>query len=573
MTGSRSMPLTWGLRMSELPNGWTEVTFEDVVEVNPRKSIDLSADDLVTFVPMAAVDEVSGTIARPVERPLRDVSKGFTQFAENDVIFAKITPSMENGKSAVAAGLVNGIGFGSTEFHVFRSNGAVLPEFLWRFVRQEEFRDNAQRVMSGAVGQQRVPAEYLKAHPLPLPPFTEQKRIVAKISTLTARTTRARIALDRIPALVAKYKQRTLEFAFSGRLTSDWRQENAGLGPVTGRDRSAIRAKLALAGADDFEPPFAVPANWRWLALPELGDMDRGKSRHRPRNDRRLFGGPYPFVQTGDVRAADRYLTTFDETYSKFGLAQSRLWPVGTVCITIAANIAETTILGIEACFPDSIVGFLADPDKVSPDYVEFFIRTVRDDLSAFAPATAQKNINLGVLAAVRLPVPPPAEQAEIIRRIEAAFAWLDRVSDDHASASRLLSRLDSAIFIKAFRGELVPPDPNDESADALLKRVKLQQASRPPRVRKPVPRAKSIKEEHMTSDRNLEQILIEAADWVPAQTAFQRCGIGDGASTEDIELLYGQLRDLDKAGKLEVEAVLDNQGRKIYDRIRLKAV
>ncbi|MGO4319925.1 restriction endonuclease subunit S, partial [Agrobacterium sp. MCAB5] len=123
------------------------------------------------------------------------VSKGFTQFVDDDVIFAKITPSMENGKSAVARRVVNATGFGSTEFHVLRSTGAVVPEYLWRFVRRQEFRDNAQQVMSGAVGQQRVPAEYLKSHLLPLPPLPEQRLIVAKADRLINQTMQARAEL------------------------------------------------------------------------------------------------------------------------------------------------------------------------------------------------------------------------------------------------------------------------------------------------------------------------------------------------------------------------------------------
>jgi len=177
--------------MINLPKGWVSVSIEDVAEVNPKKSVNLSLDDIVTFVPMAAVDEVSGTIKEPLERPLRDVNRGFTQFVENDVLFAKITPSMENGKSAVAKNLANNIGFGSTEFHVFRSNGAVLPELLWHFIRQKKFRNDARKVMSGAVGQQRVPAEYLKKHIFNLPPLSEQTRIVAKIENLLLHTKNA----------------------------------------------------------------------------------------------------------------------------------------------------------------------------------------------------------------------------------------------------------------------------------------------------------------------------------------------------------------------------------------------
>lgn len=251
-----------------------------------------------------------------------------------------------------------------------------------------------------------------------------------------------------------------------------WRSHNENAQPVDGRSAAEIRSKYSTDQSDEFDPPFATPSTWRWLRLPEIGDLDRGKSRHRPRNDPKLFGGPYPFVQTGDVRAADRLLTEFSTTYSEFGLEQSRLWPIGTVCITIAANIAETAILGIEACFPDSVVGFLPDVDRVSGEFVEFFIRTMRSELEAFAPATAQKNINLNVLSSVRVPVPPVEEQAEIVRRIESAFGWLDRMAADHAAAARLLPKLDAAILAKAFRGELVPQDPNDEPASVLLEQI-----------------------------------------------------------------------------------------------------
>ena len=102
----------------------------------------------------------------------------------------------------------------------------------------------------------------------------------------------------------------------------------------------------------------SLPDGWCWATMPQLGELGRGKSKHRPRNDPRLLGGKYPFIQTGDVRRADTWLREFTATYSDVGLAQSKLWPAGTLCITIAANIAETAILTFDACFPDSVVGF-----------------------------------------------------------------------------------------------------------------------------------------------------------------------------------------------------------------------
>lgn len=98
---------------------------------------------------------------------------------------------------------------------------------------------------------------------------------------------------------------------------------------------------------------------WEYLTLDKLGSISRGKSKHRPRNDKILFGGKYPFIQTADVKAANLYLTEYKNTYNEKGLEQSKLWKAGTLCITIAANIAETAILGIDACFPDSIMGFV----------------------------------------------------------------------------------------------------------------------------------------------------------------------------------------------------------------------
>src|SRR5258706_115624 len=117
---------------------------------------------------------------------------------------------------------------------------------------------------------------------------------------------------------------------------------------------------------------------WIEARLDGLGQVSRGRSRHRPRDAAHLYGGPYPFVQTGDVKGADLYLTDYSQTYSEAGLEQSRLWPKGTLCITIAANIAETAILGMKACFPDSVIGFVADESKCDPRFVKYALDVVK---------------------------------------------------------------------------------------------------------------------------------------------------------------------------------------------------
>lgn len=159
-------------------------TLGEVCDINPRmpKAHGLADDDEVSFVPMAAVSETSGSIEAAHVRRYAEVKKGYTPFADNDVLFAKITPCMENGKAALARGLVGGLGFGSTEFHVLRAKDAVLPEWVYYFVRRESFRKEAKRNFTGTGGQQRVPAGFIASTAVPIPALAEQRRIVDLLS-------------------------------------------------------------------------------------------------------------------------------------------------------------------------------------------------------------------------------------------------------------------------------------------------------------------------------------------------------------------------------------------------------
>jgi type I restriction enzyme, S subunit len=198
-----------------------------------------------------------------------------------------------------------------------------------------------------------------------------------------------------------------------------------------------------------------LPEGWAWAPLPSLGELNRGKSRHRPRDAEHLYGGAYPFVQTGDIARSSGRITFHRQTYSDAGLAQSRLWPKKTVCITIAANIADSAILTYEACFPDSVVGFIALPTACLPEYVEFFIRTAREDLSRFAPATAQRNINLETLREVTVPLPPLAEQQRLVAAVEALLARVNAARQRLAKAPAILKRFRQSVLAAACSGRL----------------------------------------------------------------------------------------------------------------------
>lgn len=169
--------------------GWQEKELGEICEINPKKSeLKDKPDGLtVSFVPMAAVDEFSQEITSFAERKLGEVRKGYTYFRDGDVLFAKITPCMENGKVAIAKNLKNGVGFGTTEFHVVRPKAGVLSKWIYAIIRQLEFRDIAKTKMTGSAGQKRVPVQFLETFKIPLPPLAEQKKIVARLDSFSQK--------------------------------------------------------------------------------------------------------------------------------------------------------------------------------------------------------------------------------------------------------------------------------------------------------------------------------------------------------------------------------------------------
>ena len=167
-----------------------------------------------------------------------------------------------------------------------------------------------------------------------------------------------------------------------------------------------------------FGDPAENPNGYPIEKLASVGELNRGVSKARPRNNPALLGGPYPLIQTGEVTAAELYIDHYENTYSELGLAQNKMWPKGTLCITIAANIAQTAILGFEACFPDSVVGFVSG-ERVTQIYIHYWFGFFQKILEEQAPQVAQKNINLKILSELDVMVPPMELQQQFIRLVE----------------------------------------------------------------------------------------------------------------------------------------------------------
>ena len=167
-----------------------------------------------------------------------------------------------------------------------------------------------------------------------------------------------------------------------------------------------------------FGDPVKNTMDWEIKSLSELGEINRGVSKARPRNSPELLGGPYPLIQTGEVANAKTYITSFNSTYSEKGLAQSKMWPKGTLCITIAANIAQTSILTFDACFPDSVVGFISR-NMTNELFIHYWFSFFQKILDEQAPQVAQKNINLKILSELNVIVPPLSLQNRFAAFVE----------------------------------------------------------------------------------------------------------------------------------------------------------
>lgn len=260
----------------------------------------------------------------------------------------------------------------------------------------------------GGVGLKHITKGKLEAVEIPLPPLPEQKRIAA--------------ILDKADAIRRKRQQAI-------QLADDF---------------------LRAVFLDMFGDPVTNPKEWVLCPFSTVGTLDRGKSRHRPRNDPALLDGIHPLIQTGEVANSRGYIKEYSATYSDLGLAQSKKWDAGTLCITIAANIAKTGILTFPACFPDSVVGFIPN-NNVTVEFVQHWLGFLQKNLEANAPQAAQKNINLEILRGLLIPVPPMLEQ----EKFSAVVASILAVEEKITSSSCELGNAFDALCQKAFSGNL----------------------------------------------------------------------------------------------------------------------
>lgn len=307
---------------------------------------------------------------------------------------------------------------------VFRTGTKYSPDLLFYYLRLNE--QEIINTANGSTNQKFLSLKTFSKFPIPLPPtLAEQQRIVNRIESMFAKLDEAKEKAQNVVDGFETRKAAILHKAFTGELTAKWRKENG--------------------VSDD---------SWEEKTIGECGKWERGRSKHRPRNAPELFGGKYPFIQTGDIANADIYIYEHKQTLSEFGFQQSRLFPKDTLCITIAANIGKVAILTYDCCFPDSVVGFTPF-ENVDSKFMYYKINDMQKDLEAMAPATAQKNLNLKLLTSVSVQIPTLPEQVDIVRILDIIIEKENKAKQAAEAVLEQIDLLKKSILARAFRGEL----------------------------------------------------------------------------------------------------------------------
>ena len=469
----------------ELPNTWAFAPLSSIADVNPRSFCPLpsAVSQPVHFVPMSAVTEEFGGIDISARRPLGDVQKGYTSFLTNDVLLAKITPCMENGKLALVPPLQDHLAFGSTEFHVLRAKDQVQPSWLAYFLSQSAFRRLARQNMTGSAGQLRVATTWLSDALIPVAPATEQTRIVAKLEELLSDLDAGVAELKAAQKKLAQYRQSLLKAAVEGALTAAWRTQHqptetgAQLRQRILQERRARwearqLAKFAEQGKTppkDWQKKYPEPVQPDTSGLPELPQgwvwataemlFSWGSGDFLPASAQ--IDGDYPVYGGNGINGR--------HNAANVGHATIVIGRVGAHC----GNVFRTESA---AWVTDNAIYATAKNEFITWAHSELTMQAA--NLGSGSKGGAQPFISQKILNDTFIALPPIREQERILEEYVVALNSNEEMAASIAISLQQSTAQRQNILRAAFSGQLVPQDRHDEPASALLERIRAERAA-----------------------------------------------------------------------------------------------
>lgn len=470
----------------ELPNTWAFAPLSSIADVNPRSFCPLpsAVSQPVHFVPMSAVTEEFGGIDISARRPLGDVQKGYTSFLTNDVLLAKITPCMENGKLALVPPLQDHLAFGSTEFHVLRAKDQVQPSWLAYFLSQSAFRRLARQNMTGSAGQLRVATTWLSDALIPVAPATEQTRIVAKLEELLSDLDAGVAELKAAQKKLAQYRQSLLKAAVEGALTAAWRTQHQPtetgaqlLQRILQERRARWEARQLARFAEQGKTP---PKDWQ-KKYPEPVQPDTSGLPELPQGWVWATAEMLFSWGSGDFLPASAQIDGDYPVYGGNGInGRHNAANVGHATIVIGrvgAHCGNVFRTESAAWVTDNAIYAIAKNEFITWAHSELTMQAA--NLGSGSKGGAQPFISQKILNDTFIALPPIREQERILEEYVVALNSNEEMAASIAISLQQSTAQRQNILRAAFSGQLVPQDPHDEPASALLERIRAERAAR----------------------------------------------------------------------------------------------
>lgn len=552
------------------------------------------------YVDISSIDRETKKIIDPKPLGLSQAPSRAKQILKvGDVLVSMTRPNL-NAVALVPEHLDGAIG--STGFHVLRSRW-LAPQFLLALVQTQSFIDAMSAVVQGALYPAVRPRD-ITAYSFSFETPAQQARIVAKLEELLSNLDAGVTELKAAQKKLNQYRHSLLKSAVEGALTAEWRVQQAStengaqlLQRILTERRARWEAKqLAKFKEQGKAPPkdwqkkypeplqpdatdlAELPEGWVWASVDcLLSEIETGKSF-------KCVERPPTAEETGVVKVSAVSWGEYDEQESKTCMNDERVNQellikagdflfsrANTVQLVGACVIAKT--VSLKVMLSDKILRLVLVQDALKP-WLLYLLRSKigrkQIELLATGNQESMKNIGQERLRSIAIPLGPKSEIDHAITLVEQELMLASQQMTANEFGLKQASAQRQNILRAAFAGQLVPQDPSDEPASVLLTRIRAERAER---AKQPKVRKTKQQKEVASVVSKLIDVLAEAGDWMSAKEAFRRCGVADGALTDQVEALYAELRALDKAGRLAVEAVTDEQGRKLHDRLKLLAV
>lgn len=525
----------------DLPDGWCLAKISDISHKTEQRRPESS--EQFFYVDIGSINRELKQIESPQYIYGKDApSRARKVIHAGDILVSLTRPNL----NAVALVPMEYSGhIASTGFEVIKPI-LVDSRYIFFLTRTSDFIDTISGTVRGALYPATTPSN-IQAYTFPLPPLAEQKVIVERLDILLAKVQTIKESLERIFDLLKAFRQSVLTAAMNGKLTEEWRYRfNYSFTSWSKRKLDDISSDVSYGYTSSSSN---LPIGPKMLRITDI-------------QDNRVNWDDVPYCEIGDDKKKKYLLEIGDLIFARTGATVGKSFLIKE---KPPESVYASYLIRVR-CTPENSMEYLALFFQ-SSDYWE--------QITEFAAGIAQPNVNGTKLKNLLVPIPPLEEQLEIVRRVENLFNFTDSIEQKSKDALERINKLTQFILAKAFSGgittdwRLSNPDliRGENSAESLLKKIRTEH-----NMLKKQPRKLSTRKKQgdIIVMNKLISVLEEFGDWIEAQEAFRLCGVVDGVQTERIEELYSELRDLDKAGRLEVNTITDERGRKLYDQLKL---